>query len=122
MRSKVILTVAVATSFALGLMVAFFILLPPKSQCGYAEVEGFLELRAYPKISESVPTVMVYALIPMYDHSEIYLTDDGLPLSSLEEFSENDLVRAVGVLYSRDAVDGSRTYQMAEIFSISEGD
>jgi hypothetical protein len=89
---------------------------------GYTEIEGFLEFRAYPKISEIVPTVMVYVLIPQYDHDIIYLTERGLPLSALEGFSENDLVTVEGVLYSRDAVDMSESYWMIEMFTIALGD
>jgi hypothetical protein len=96
--------------------------LPFELMSGYTEIEGFLELRAYPKISETVPTVMVFVLIPKYDHQVIYLTEHGLPLSALEGFSENDLVRIEGVLYSRDAVDMSEAYWMIEIFAISLGD
>jgi hypothetical protein len=115
----IVLTVAV-----IGLaFIAFYNFLTfPKLESGYAEIEGFLELRAYPKISEAVPTVMVYVLFPMYDQYEIYLTENGLPLSSVEDFGENDLVRIEGVLYSRDAVDESATYWMIEAFNIKAGD
>lgn len=115
----IILTVAVV---ALVLIIIFNFLSTPRFKSGYTEIEGFLELRAYPKISESVPTVMVYVLIPMYDQNEIHLTDDGIPLSSLEGFSVNDLVKIEGVLYSRSAVDRTESYWMIEIFNISEGD
>lgn len=115
----VVLTVVV---IAFALMTVFNFLAIPKLKTGYTEIEGFLELRAYPKTSEVVPTVMVYVLIPMYDQYEIYLTEDGIPLSSMEEFSENDLVEIKGVLYTRDAVDGSETYWMIEVFNITEGD
>lgn len=57
-----------------------------KLKFGHTKIEGSLELRAYPKISEAVPTVMVYVLVPLYDQSEVYLTEDGLPLSSVGEF------------------------------------
>jgi hypothetical protein len=115
----VILTVAV---IGLAFIVAYSFLTLPKSKSGYTEIEGFLELRAYPRISESVPTVMVYVLVPMYNQDEIYLTEDGLPLSSVEGFSENDLVGIEGVSYSRVAVDGTETYWMIEIFNVTTSD
>jgi len=89
---------------------------------GHTKIEGSLELRAYPKISEAVPTVMVYVLVPLYDRSEVYLTEDGLPLSSVGNFTLNDFVEIEGVSYNRDAVDGSKTYWMIEVFNIVEGD
>lgn len=114
-----LLTVAVV---ALASVTVYNFLVFPKLKSGYTEIEGFLEMRAYPKISDTVPTVMVYILIPMYDKYEIYLTENGLPLSSVGNFTENDLVNIEGALYSRDAVDGSQTFWMIEIFSISSGD
>ena len=120
--------VMIVAAVAITLIATGIVIFQPfqKLKCGYTEIEGFLELRAYPKISETVPTVMVYILIPMYNHHEIYLTENGLPLSSLQDFSENDLVLIEGVLYSarahRNAVDGSETYWMIEIFNISRGD
>jgi len=122
MKSKSIIVVVAVIVIAVILITMFFILLVPKLKSGYTEIEGFLEFRAYPKISQAVPTVMVYILIAKYDHYEIYLTEDGLPLSSLEGFSENDLVKIEGVLYNRDAIDKSETYWMIEIFNISVGD
>jgi hypothetical protein len=123
MKSKFIIVVAAAVIvIAVILMAIFFILSAPKLKSGYTELEGFLELRAYPKISQAVPTVMVYILVPKYDNYEIYLTENGLPLSSLEGFSENDLVKIEGVLYNRDAIDNSETYWMIEIFNVSVGD
>lgn len=65
---------------------------------------------------------MIYVLIPMYDKYEIYLTEDGIPLSSVKEFSEKNLVEVRGVLYTRDSVDGSKTYWIIEVFNITEGD
>lgn len=115
----IVLTVVV---IVFVLITVFNFLATPKVKTGYTKIEGFLELRAYPKTSEVVPTVMVYVLIPMYDQYEIYLTEDGIPLSSVEEFSENDLVEIKGVLYKRDAVDGSEAYWMIEVFNITEGD
>lgn len=115
----VVLIVAVV---ALALITIYNFLKFPKLESGYTELEGFLELRTYPKISETVPTVMVYVLIPMYDQNEIYLTENGLPLSSVDDFAENDLVKIEGVLYGRNAVDGSETYWMIEVFHIAEGD
>ncbi len=115
----VVLTVVI---IAFALITVFNFLAIPKLKTGYTEIDGFLELRTYPKTSEVVPTVMVYAIIPMYDQYEIYLTEDGIPLSSMEEFSENDLVAIRGVLYTRDAFDESETYWMIEIFNITEGD
>lgn len=121
MKSKFIVVVAVIV-IAVVLIAMFFILSVPKLKSGYTEIEGSLELHAYPKISQTVPTVMVYILIPKYDHYEIYLTENGLPLTSLEGFSENDLVKIEGVLYNRDAIDKSQTYWMIEIFNISISD
>lgn len=120
-KDAVIGVLAVAV-IILALVLVFYFLTLPKLKSGYTEVEGFLELRAYPKISETVPTVMVYILVPMYDQNEIYLTKNGLPLSSVENFTQNDLVKIEGVLYNRDAVDRSKTYWMIEVFNISEGD
>jgi hypothetical protein len=93
-----------------------------KLKVGYTKMEGSLELRAYPKISETVPTVMVYVLVPLYDQSDVYLTEDGLPLSSVGNFTQYDFVEIEGVSYNRDAVDGSETYCMIEVFNIVEGD
>jgi hypothetical protein len=93
-----------------------------KSKFGHTKIEGSLELRAYPKISETVPTVMVYVLVPLYDQNEVYLTEDGVPLSSVGNFTENDFVEIEGVSYNRDAVDGSGTYLMIEVFNIFQGD
>jgi hypothetical protein len=118
----IVIVILSAAVIALALVTGYDFFTFPKLRSGYTEIEGFLELRAYPKISESVPTVMVYVLIPMYDQSKVYLTEDGLPLSSLEGFSLNDLVKIEGVMYSLNAVDGSETYWMIEVFSISEGD
>lgn len=120
-KDAVVGVLAVAV-IILALVLAFDFLTLPRLKSGYTEMEGFLELRPYPKISEVVPTVMVYILVPMYDQNEIYLTENGLPLSSVENFTQNDLVRTEGVLYNRDAADGSRTYWMIEVFNISEGD
>jgi hypothetical protein len=120
-KDAIIGLLAVAV-FVLALVPVFYFLTLPKLKSGYTKVEGFLELRAYPKISETVPTVMVYVLVPMYDQNEIYLTENGLPLSSVENFTQNDLVKIEGVLYNRDAVDKSTTYWMIEVFNISEGD
>ena len=121
---KKVYAVIIVAAVAFALIVTGIVLFQPfqKLECGYTEIEGFLELRAYPKISDAVPTVMVYVLVPMYNHHEIYLTENGVPLSSLQDFSENDLVLIEGVLYSRNAVDGSKTYWMIEIFNISMGD
>jgi len=118
----VIISVLAAAVIILALALVFNFLMLPKSRLGYTEIEGFLGMRPYPKISEAVPTVMVYILVPMYDQNEIYLTDNGLPLSSVGDFTQDDLVRVEGVLYERDAVDGSGTYWMIEVFNISEGD
>lgn len=115
----IILTVAV---IGLALIALYNFLTFPKLESGYAEIEGLLGLKAYPKISDAVPTVMVYVLFPMYDQYEIYLTQNGLPLSSVEDFGENDLVKIEGVLYNRDAVDESATYWMIEVFNIKPGD
>jgi hypothetical protein len=122
MKSNFIIVVAAVIVISVILIAMFFILSAPKLKSGYTDVEGFLELLSYPKISQAVPTVMVYILVPSYDHNEIYLTENGLPLSSLEGFSENDLVKIEGVLYNRDAIDKSETYWMIEIFNISLGD
>ena len=121
---KKVYVVIIVAAVAIALTVSGIVLfLPfPKLKCGYTEMEGFLELRAYPKISDAVPTVMVYVLVPMYNHHEIYLTENGIPLSSLLDFSENDLVLIEGVLYGRNAVDGSEPYWMIEVFNISMGD
>ena len=120
-KDAVIGLLAVAV-IILALVLVFYFLTLPKLKSGYTEVEGFLDLRAYPKISETVPTVMVYILVPMHDQNEIYLTKNGLPLSSVENFTQNDLVKIEGVLYNRDAVDRSKTYWMIEVFNISKGD
>jgi len=118
-----ILTVAViALALALALATLYNFLTVPMLKSGYTMIEGFLDQRAYPKISENVPTVMVYVLIPMYDNYEVYLTEDGLPLSSLEDFTTNDLVQIDGALYSRDAVDGTGSYWMIEVFNITTDD
>jgi len=53
---------------------------------------------------------------------EIYLTEDGLPLTSIEGFSESDLVEIEGVLYKQEAFNRTQTYWMMEIFNISQGD
>jgi hypothetical protein len=118
----VIIGVLAVAVIVLALALVFNFLMIPKSRLGYTETEGLLGIRPYPKISEAVPTVMVYILVPTYDKNEIYLTDNGLPLSSVGDFTQDDLVRVEGVLYERDAVDGNETYWMIEIFNISEGD
>jgi hypothetical protein len=120
-KDAVIGILAVAVIVLALVQVSDFLTLP-KLKSGYTEIEGFLELRAYPKISETVPTVMVYVLVPIYDQNEIYLTEDGFPLSSVGNFTQNDLVKIEGVSYNRNAVDGSKTYWMIEVFNISEGD
>jgi len=121
-KKDAIIGILAVAIIVLALISVFSFLTLSKLKYGYMEIEGFLELRPYPKISEIVPTVMVYVLIPMYDQNEIYLTEDGLPLSSVGNFTQNDLVKIEGVLYNRDAVDGSKTYWMTEVFNISEGD
>jgi hypothetical protein len=120
-KDAVIVVLAMAVA-ALSITLAFNFLAAPKIKPGYTEIEGFLELHPYPKISEAVPTVMVYTLTPMYNHDQIYLTEHGMPLSSLQDFSENDLVNIEGALYYRDAADKSQTYWMIETFTISRGD
>jgi hypothetical protein len=123
MYNRKLLVIVVLVAIAVvALFVVVLWVFPKGVQCGYTEIEGFLELRAYPKISDSVPTVMVHVVIPIEWEQEIYLTEDGMPLSSLEGFTENDLVTIEGVSYLRDAVDGSKTYWMLEVFKISEGD
>lgn len=123
MKTKdVVIVILAAVVFVLAVTIAYNFLTVHELKSGHTDMEGFLELEAYPRISEAVPTVMVYVLIPMYDQYEIYLTENGIPISALEGFSENDLVRIEGVLYSLDAVDQSETYWMIEIFNISEGD
>jgi hypothetical protein len=98
MHNRKLLVIVLLVAIA---VVALFVVVlwsfPKGFQCGYTEIEGFLDLRAYPKISESVPTVMVYVVIPIEGEQEIYLTEDGMPLSSLEGFTENDLVAIEGV-------------------------
>ena len=75
-----------------------------------------------PQDLHSVPTVMVYVVVPMYEQQQIYLTEDGMPISSLEGFGENDFVKIEGVLYGRQVFDGIGGYWMLEVFAISEGD
>jgi hypothetical protein len=99
-RLLVIVVLALIAVIAVSATVLFLSSLK-ELQCGYTEIEGFLELRAYPKISDSVPTVMVYVVVPMYEQQQIYLTEDGMPISSLEGFGENDSVTIEGVLYVR---------------------
>lgn len=120
MKSSTVLVIVTVIVIVLTLATVFFILFYPKMKLGYAEVEGSLGIRAYPKLSYGVPTVMVYVLTSQQDQKVIYLTENGVPLSSLEEFSENDIVKIEGVLYNREAVDKSETYLMIEVFSISE--
>jgi len=82
---KTLVIVALAVIVVIAVSVAVLFLLSPKElQCGYTEIEGFLELRAYPKISDSVPAVMVYVVVPTYEQQQIYLIEDGMPISSLE--------------------------------------
>lgn len=121
-RKLLVIIVIVAIVVITVVPTALFLSSPKGLQCGYTETEGFLELRAYPKLSDSVPTVMVYVVVPMYRQQEIYLTEDGRPVSALAEFAENDLVKIDGALYSRAAVDASETYWMLEVFEISAGD
>jgi len=120
-RLLVIAALAVIVVIAVSVVV-LFLLSPKELQCGYTEIEGFLELRAYPKISDSVPTVMVYVVVPTYEQLQIYLTEDGMPISSLEGFGENDLVIIEGVVYGRQVFGGIGSYWMLEVFAISEGD
>ena len=87
----VIIVLAVIAVIAVSATV-LFLSSPKKLQCGYTEIEGSLEMRAYPKISDSVPTVMVYVVVPMHEQQQIYLTEDGMSISSLEGFGENDSV------------------------------
>ncbi len=123
MKSKytiIFTSVIVVSTILLGI---FF--LPPllsRLRCGHTQIEGLLELRAYPKTSETAPTILVYVVVPMYDNYEIYLTENGMPLSYLDEFTKNDLVAIEGVLYSRDAIGVDKTYWMIEIFDILQGD
>jgi len=122
-RRRLLVIVALAVIVVIAISVAVVFLLSPKElQCGYTEIEGFLELRAYPRISDSVPTVMVYVVVPMYEQQQIYLTEDGMPISSLEGFGENDLVIIKGVVYGRQVFGGIGSYWMLEVFAISEGD
>jgi hypothetical protein len=121
-RWHIILIAAIVAVIVVAFVGLVFLPLFFGLKSGYTKTEGFLELCAYPKISQTVPTLMVFVLVPRYDHCEIYLTEDGLPLSSVEGFSENDLVNVEGVLYSRGAVDRSETYWMIEIFNVSSGD
>ena len=122
-RRRLLVIVALAVIGVIAGSVAVLFLLSPKElQCGYTEIEGFLELRAYPRISDSVPTVMVYVVVPMDEQLQIYLTEGGMPISSLEGFGENDLVIIEGVVYGRQVVGGIGSYWMLEVFAISEGD
>ena len=122
-RRRILVIVTLVVIVVIAVSVAVLFLLSPKElQCGFTEIEGFLELRAYPKISDSVPTVMVYVVVPMYDQQQIYLTEDGMPISSLEGFGENDSVTIEGVLYGRQVFGGIGSYWMLEVFAISEGD
>ncbi len=120
MKSSTVLTIVTIIVIVLTLTTAFFIFSYPKSKLGYAEVEGSLSMRPYPKLSHEVPTVMVYVLINQQHQKMIYLTQNGTPPSSLERFSENDTVKIEGVLYNREAVDNSETYLMIEVFSVSQ--
>ncbi|MDH5780044.1 MAG: hypothetical protein OEZ29_05565 [Candidatus Bathyarchaeota archaeon] len=120
-RLLVIAALAVIVVIAVSVVV-LFLLSPKELQCGYTEIEGFLELRAYPKISDSVPTVMVYVVVPTYEQLQIYLTEDGMPISSLQGFGENDLLIIEGVVYGRQVFGGIGSYWMLEVFAISEGD
>lgn len=122
-RRRLLVIAALAVIVVIAVSVAVLFLLSPKElQCGYTEIEGFLELRAYPKISDSVPTVMVYVVVPTYEQLQIYLTEDGMPISSLEGFGENDSVTIEGVVYGRQVFGGIGSYWMLEVFAISEGD
>lgn len=123
-QSIILAAIIVGAVVAIALILAGIVFFPlfAEMKNGYTKMEGFLELRSYPKVSEIVPTVMVYVLVPTHDKYEIYLTEDGKPLSSLEKFSENNLVRIEGVSYSRDAFDRSETYWMIEMFNISKSD
>ncbi|MDH5779978.1 MAG: hypothetical protein OEZ29_05235 [Candidatus Bathyarchaeota archaeon] len=122
-RRRLLVIAALAVIVVIAVSVAVLFLLSPKElQCGYTEIEGFLELRAYPKISDSVPTVMVYVVVPTHEQLQIYLTEDGMPISSLEGFGENDLVIIEGVVYGRRVFGGIGSYWMLEVFAISEED
>jgi len=103
---------------------SFTYLLTRPTKMGYKTVEGTLMTKAYPPISEFVPTLMVYCLHPAPDEglgtSEIYLTEDGKPLGALEGFSEGEDVKITGVLYTREKYDGGETYIMLEIFEIKK--
>lgn len=102
----------------------FTYLLTRPTKMGYKTVEGILMTKAYPPISETVPTLMVYCLHPAPDEglgaSEIYLTEDGKPLGALDGFSEGDDVKITGVLYAREKYGGGETYTMLEIFEIEK--
>jgi hypothetical protein len=103
---------------------SFTYLLTRPTKMVYKTVEGILMTKAYPPISEFVPTLMVYCLHPAPDEglgtSEIYLTEDGKPLGALEGFSEGEDVKITGVLYTREKYDGGETYIMLEIFEIKK--
>ena len=103
---------------------SFTYLLTRPTKMGYKTVEGPLMMKAYPPISENVPTLMVYCFHPAPDEgfgtSEIYLTEDGKPLGALDGFSEGEDVKITGVLYTREEYDGGETYTMLEIFEIKK--
>lgn len=115
----VILTTAIIVVFG-----SFTYLLTRPTKMGYKTVEGTLMTKAYPRISETVPTLMVYCLHPAPDEglgtSEIYLTEEGKPLGALDEFSEGEDAKITGVLYLREKYGGGETYIMLEIFQIEK--
>ncbi len=122
-RRLVVIVVVVAIAVIAVSITVLLLSSPEKLQYGYTEVEGSLELRAHPKIFDSVPTdTMVYIVVPMNDQQQIYLTEGGMPISSLEGFGENDSVTIEGVLYGRQVFGGIGSYWMLEVFAISEGD
>lgn len=100
----------------------YFLTRPMK--LGYRTIEGILMMKAYPPISETVPTLMVYCIRPAPDEglgtSEFFLTEEGKPLGALDGFSEDDDVKITGVLYTREKYDGTETYPMLEIFEIEK--
>ncbi len=121
-RRLVVIVVLVAIAVIAVSITVLLLSSPEKLQYGHTEVEGSLEEIAYPNIFDSVPEVMVFVVVPMDDQQRIYLTENGMPISSLEGFEKNDFVKIEGVLYGREVVHGIGTYYMLEIFTISEGD
>lgn len=85
-------------------------------------IEGTLTYRAYPPIGKVVPTCMVW-IVQKNDSDIYYLTENGTPLCSLEDygyFALNDTVRVTGIYHKLTKYDDATVkYDAIEIEDIT---